>query len=64
LTFRWASAAMFPTASEMIAIPATAHVQRCSSPGNAVSSTRSITTRAATFVAEDMNAVTGVGAPW
>ena len=64
MTFRWASAAMLPTASEAIAIPAIAHVQRCSSPGNAVMSTRNVTTSAATFVADDMNAVTGVGAPW
>src|SRR3954463_9350023 len=54
---------MLPTASEAQAMPAIAHVQRCSSPGNAVTSRRYVTTSAAILVADDMNAVTGVGAP-
>ena len=57
------SAARFPTASEAQAITATAIVQRCASCGKAVVSTRSIRTSATAFVAADMNAVTGVGAP-
>ena len=40
LTFRCTSAAMFPTASEAHAMPAIAHVHRCCSPGNAVTSRR------------------------
>src|SRR3954469_5056747 len=63
-TFSCASAAMFPIASETQAIAAIAQVHRYASCGNAVTSTRSATTSAATFVADDMNAVTGVGAPW
>src|SRR5579862_1614140 len=64
LMFRCVSAAMLPIASDAHTIPATAHVQRRASLGNAVSSTRYVTTSAATLVADDMNAVTGVGAPW
>ena len=64
MTFRWASAAMLPIASEAHAMTAIAHVHRRFSSGNAVSSMRLVTTSAATFVAEAMNAVTGVGAPW
>ena len=44
-------------------MPAKAHVQRCASWGNAVCRTRSVSSSAATLVADDMNAVTGVGAP-
>ena len=58
-----ASAAKLPTASEAQTSTATVTVQRCSSAGNAVISTRSITASAAVFVAADMNPVTGVGAP-
>ena len=58
------SAAMLPQASETQAITASAIVQRFSSLGKAVTSRRIVRTRAATFVAADMNAVTGVGAPW
>src|SRR5579863_721287 len=64
LTLRCVSAAMLPIASEAHASAAIAHVQRRASPGNATTSTRNVTTNAATFVADDMNAVTGVGAPW
>ena len=45
-------------------MPAIAHVQRYSSAGNAVRSSRRVTTSAVTFVADAMKAVTGVGAPW
>ena len=62
-TFRCTSAARFPIASDATAIPANAHVQRRASCANDVSSTRSASSSAATFVAADMNAVTGVGAP-
>jgi hypothetical protein len=55
---------MLPTAIDAHAIPASAHVQRCCSSGNAVSNNRKVTTSAAIFVAADMKAVTGVGAPW
>jgi hypothetical protein len=48
----------------MAAITATAIVHTSLCSGNAVTSTRSITTSAAVFVAADMNAVTDVGAPW
>src|SRR5688572_4100969 len=43
---------------------ATAIVQISVSSGNAVTRIRSVSTRADVFVAADMNAVTGVGAPW
>ena len=56
-------AARFPQASEMQTMTASATVQSSSSPGKAVTSTRIVTMTAATFVAADMNAVTGVGAP-
>ena len=62
-TLRWTSAARLPTASEQTAITAIVTVQRCASAGNAVTSTRSISTSATVLVAADMNAVTGVGAP-
>ena len=62
-TLRWTSAARLPIASEAQAIAATATVQRCASCGNALTSTRSATTSATVFVAADMKAVTGVGAP-
>ncbi len=64
LTFRCASAARLPIASDATASAATAAVHSSSCAGNAVLSTRSVTTSAATFVAADMNAVTGVGEPW
>jgi hypothetical protein len=53
-----------PTASEITAITAIATVQRSSCAGKATVRMRSVSTRAATFVAADMNAVTEVGAPW
>ena len=58
------SAARFPHASETQAITASATVQRFCSCGKAVTRRRIVAIRAATFVAADMNAVTGVGAPW
>ena len=61
--FRWTRAAMLPQASETHAITATAIVQRSSSAGNAVTSSRIARTSATAFVAADMKAVTGVGAP-
>ena len=60
----WTSAARFPQRSDTAAITASATVQSSSSDGNATSSTRIVTMSAATFVAADMKAVTGVGAPW
>jgi hypothetical protein len=54
---------MLPQASEMQAMTAIAIVQRSSSAGNAVTSTRMVRTRATALVAADMKAVTGVGAP-
>src|SRR6185437_3492794 len=57
------SAARLPITSEQTAIAASATVQRCAWLGNAVTSTRSVTTSAAALVAAAMNAVTGVGAP-
>src|SRR5919109_3823954 len=64
LTSRWTSAAKLPTTSEATAMPANAHDHRWSSCGNAVRRTRTVSTNAATLVADDMNAVTVVGAPW
>jgi len=64
LRSRWTSAAKLPTTSDATAMPANAHDYRWSSCGNAVRRTRTASTNAATFVAEDMNAVTVVGAPW
>src|SRR5581483_32246 len=58
------SAARLPMTSDATAMPASAHVQRCASCGNAVRITRKVSANAATFVADDMNAVTVVGAPW
>src|SRR5579862_9220537 len=58
------SAARLPTTSEATAMPANAHDHRCSSCGNAVRTMRKVRANAATFVADDMNAVTVVGAPW
>ena len=55
---------MLPHASEMHAITARATVQSRASFGKAVTRSRIVAIRAATFVAADMNAVTGVGAPW
>ena len=49
---------------EATAMPANAHVHRCASWGNAVRMMRNVSANAATFVADDMNAVTVVGAPW
>ena len=62
-TFICTIAARFPQASEKQTITASATVQSSSSEGKAVTSSRSVTTRAATFVAAAMKAVTGVGAP-
>ena len=58
------SAARLPIASEAHASTAIAIRQTSSCAGNAVTSTRYVTTSAAAFVAADMNAVTDVGAPW
>ncbi len=63
LTFVWTSAARFPIASDAQAITAIVTVQSRASCGKAVTSTRRVRTRATVFVAADMNAVTGVGAP-
>jgi hypothetical protein len=63
-TFVCTRAPRFPHASEMQTITASEIVQRFSSDGNAVTSRRIVRTSAAIFVAADMNAVTGVGAPW
>ena len=63
LTFVWASAARLPTTSETTASTAIATDQISACSGNAVTSTRSVTTSATALVAADMNAVTGVGAP-
>ena len=63
LTFVWTSAARLPIASEATASAANATDHRCSSCGNAVRMRRSARTSAATFVAADIHAVTGVGAP-
>src|SRR5512135_1838239 len=60
----WASAARFPQASETAASTATAIVQTSACPGNAVTRMRSMATKAAVLVAEDMKLVTEVGAPW
>src|SRR5262245_59084152 len=57
------SAAKLPTTSEQTAITTIATVQRSAFAGKAVTRTRSVTTSAAVFVAADMKAVTGVGAP-
>src|SRR3954470_23830693 len=64
LTLVCTRAPRLPTASEMQAITAIAIVHICSSSGNEIVRMRSVTTRAAIFVAADMNAVTGVGEPW
>ena len=64
LMFRWTSAARFPTASDAHAITASAIVHRSSWFGNATLSTRRMRISAVAFVAADMKAVTGVGAPW
>ncbi len=56
-------AARLPQASEMQTMTASATVQSSSSAGKAVTSRRSVTTSAATFVAAAMKPVTGVGAP-
>ena len=56
---------MLPTASEMLAIAGDRprpEVLLARERGHAARG--SVTTSAATFVADDMNAVTGVGAPW
>src|SRR5579871_2108352 len=63
LTFDWTSAARLPITSDATAIAANATDQRCSSRGNAVVTRRNASTSAATFVAADIHAVTGVGAP-
>ena len=63
LTFRWTSAARLPTASETHGDAPRRDRPEVRLLGNAVTSTRSMRTSAAVFVAADMNAVTGVGAP-
>ena len=60
-TSRCASAPRFPQTSEIAASTATAIVHTSACSGNAVTSTRRVTTSAAVFVAADMNAVTEVG---
>src|SRR6478736_8746575 len=50
-------------ASEMVAMTAKAQPHRCWLWGNAVVMTRNVRRSAATFVADDIQAVTGVGAP-
>src|ERR671922_145836 len=62
LTSDWTRAARLPHASEIETITARAIVQSFSSCGKAVLRRRSVKTSAATFVAADMKAVTGVGA--
>ena len=57
------SAATLPITSDAVASTARATVQRCASAGKATRRTRSVTSSATAFVAADMNAVTGVGAP-
>ena len=59
-----AIARMLPTTIETAARPHTTGAQSHASAWNATSSTRISAANAATFVAADMNAVTGVGAPW
>ena len=63
LTFVWRSAPRFPIANEAITIAARPICHTSDWRGNAVTSTRSANTSATTFVAADMKAVTGVGAP-
>src|SRR6266545_3663828 len=63
LTFRCTSAARLPIASDAHASTATTIVHRWASCGNATRNTRRIRISAVAFVAADMNAVTGVGAP-
>ena len=52
-----------PIASEIVAMIAKAQPQRCWSAGNAVVIRRNVSSSAATFVADDIQAVTVVGAP-
>jgi hypothetical protein len=52
-----------PIASEIVAMIAKAQPQRCWLAGNAVVMTRNARRSAATFVADDIQAVTVVGAP-
>src|SRR6476619_2319364 len=63
LTLRCARAARLPITSEITASTAIAIDQISDCSGNAVTRIRSVTTRATAFVAADMKAVTGVGAP-
>src|SRR5579862_688591 len=63
-TFRWTSAAMLPHARDAHASPAIVHRHSSWSCGNVTERTRYATTSAAIFVADAMNDVTGVGAPW
>ena len=62
-TLRCASAARLPITSDATAMTATAIDQISDCSGKAVTRTRSMTTSATAFVADDMNDVTGVGAP-
>ena len=52
-----------PITSEIVAMIAKAQPQRCWFCGNAVVITRNVSRSAATFVADDIQAVTVVGAP-
>ena len=60
----WAIASTQPTTIESAASTQITGCQSHVSGWNATISTRINATKAATFVAADMNAVTGVGAPW
>src|SRR5206468_9495996 len=62
-TFRCTSAARLPIASEIVAMTAKAQPQRCWLAGNAVVISRNARSSAATLVADDIHAVTVVGAP-
>jgi hypothetical protein len=63
-TSDWAIASTLPTTIETADRAATAGARsHCKAP-KATSSTRTSATNTATFVAADMNAVTGLGAPW
>src|ERR687898_395991 len=60
----WTTAATLPTTSDAIASAPTAGRQSFRNSGNDTWNTRTRAANPATLVADDMNAVTGVGAPW
>src|SRR2546421_7818339 len=64
LTSFWTMATTLPTASDSMARAPIAGRQSSLNNGNATVNTRSNAANPATLVADDMNAVTGVGAPW